>query len=46
MKSLDGIGHMNDLVANGITMAARSILNFMVSDGSVCAEARAQDQSM
>jgi putative flippase GtrA len=44
MKVLAGFGHMNYLLANGITIAACSILNFLVSDGFVFAET--QNQSM
>jgi putative flippase GtrA len=44
MKVLAGFGHMNYLLANGITIAACSILNFLISDGFVFAETR--DQSM
>lgn len=38
MKVLAGFGHMNYLLANGITIAACSVLNFLVSDGFVFAE--------
>jgi putative flippase GtrA len=40
MKVLAGFGHMNYLLANGITIAACSIVNFLVSDGFVFAEER------
>lgn len=40
MKVLAGLGHMNYLLANGITIAACSILNFLVNDGFVFAEER------
>jgi putative flippase GtrA len=45
MKVLAGLGHMNYLLANGITIAACSVLNFLVSDSFVFAEAR-ENQSM
>jgi putative flippase GtrA len=45
MKVLAGLGHMNYLLANGITIAACSVLNFLVSDGFVFAETR-DNQSM
>jgi putative flippase GtrA len=45
MKALAGLGHMNYLLANGITIAACSVFNFLVSDNFVFAEAR-EDQSM
>ena len=45
MKVLAGVGHMNYLLANVITIAACSVLNFLVSDGFVFAET-ADDQSM
>jgi putative flippase GtrA len=38
MKLLAGLGHMNYLLANAITIAACSVLNFLVSDGFVFAE--------
>jgi putative flippase GtrA len=38
MKLLAGVGHMNYLLANGISIAASSVLNFVVSDGFVFAE--------
>ena len=40
MRLLAGVGNMNYLVANGITIAACSVGNFLVSDGFVFAEAR------
>jgi len=45
MKLLVGVAHVNYLVANGITIAAFSIFNFLVSDGFVFAAARAENQS-
>ncbi len=45
MKVLAGLGHMNYLRANGITIAACSVLTFLVSDGFVFAEPR-ENQSM
>jgi putative flippase GtrA len=39
MKMLAGLGHMNYVLANGITIAACSVLNFLVSDGFVFAQA-------
>jgi putative flippase GtrA len=45
MKVLAGLGHMNYLLANGITIAVCSVLNFLVSDNFVFAEAR-ENQSM
>jgi putative flippase GtrA len=44
MKLLVGMGHINYLVANGITIASCSIFNFLVSDGFVFS-ARAENQS-
>ena len=35
MKLLVGIGHVNYLMANGITITACSVFNFLVSDGFV-----------
>jgi len=46
MKLLAGVGHMNYIVANAITIALCSILNFLVSDGFVFAETRVENQSM
>ncbi len=40
MKALAGSGHVNYLMANGLTIAACSVLNFVVSDGFVFAETR------
>ena len=45
MKMLAGLGHMNYLVANGITITACSVLNFLVSDTYVFAETT-RNQSM
>jgi putative flippase GtrA len=45
MKMLAGPGHMNYLLANGITIAACSVLNFLVSDTYVFAETT-RNQSM
>jgi putative flippase GtrA len=45
MKMLAGLGHMNYLPANGITIAACSVLNFLVSDTYVFAETT-RNQSM
>jgi putative flippase GtrA len=45
MKALAGLGHMNFLLANAITIAACSVLNFLVSENFVFAEAR-ENQSM
>jgi putative flippase GtrA len=45
MKVFVGMAHFNYLVANGITIAACSIFNFLVSDGFVFATARAENQS-
>jgi putative flippase GtrA len=41
MKLLVGLGHMNYLLANEITITACSVVNFLVSDGFVFAAARA-----
>ena len=38
MKVLVGIGHVDYLLANGITITACSVVNFLVSDGFVFAE--------
>ncbi len=46
MKLLVDLGHMNYLLANGITITACSVVNFLVSDGFVFAENRAETQSM
>ncbi len=45
MKLLAGVGHMNYLLANGITITACSVVNFVVSDGFVFAEGRREIQS-
>ena len=45
MKVLAGLGHVNYLLANAITIAACSVLNFLVSDGFVFAETT-DNQSM
>ena len=45
MKMLAGLGHMNYLLANSITIAACSALNFLVSDRFVFTETR-ENQSM
>jgi len=37
MKLLVGLGHMNYLLANGITITGCSVVNFLVSDGFVFA---------
>ncbi|HEV3205743.1 MAG TPA: GtrA family protein [Terriglobales bacterium] len=46
MKLLVGLGHMNYLLANGITITLCSVVNFLVSDGFVFARRRAGPQSM
>ncbi len=46
MKGLVGLGHLNYLLASVITIAACSILNFLVSDGLVFAEREVSGQSM
>jgi dolichol-phosphate mannosyltransferase len=46
MKVLVDLGHVNYLLANGITIAACSFVNFLVSDGFVFAGNRAGTQSM
>ncbi len=45
MKMLAGLGHMNYLAANGITIVACSVLTFLVSDTCVFAETT-RNQSM
>ena len=45
MKLLAGLAHINYLLANGITITACSVLNFLVSDGFVFAD-RTETQSM
>ena len=42
MKVLAGLGGMNYMLANGVTIAACSVLNFLVSDGFVFTETRNQ----
>ncbi len=46
MKLLLGLGHMNYLLAGGITITACSVVNFLLSDGFVFAEDRTEIQSM
>lgn len=46
MKILVGLGHVNYLLANGITITACSVVNFLVSDGFVFAERQAKNHSM
>ena len=46
MKLLVGVAHVNYLLANGITITACSIFNFLVSDGFVFVASRAENQSM
>lgn len=46
MKVLVDLGHMNYVLANGITIAACSLVNFLVSDGFVFAGNRTGAQSM
>jgi putative flippase GtrA len=46
MKLLVGLGHMNYLLANGITITACSFVSFLVSDGFVFAADRTETQSM
>ncbi len=45
MKVLAGVGHVNYLLANGITITACSVFNFLVSDGFVFAADRTETQS-
>lgn len=45
MKLLAGVGHMNYLLANGITITTCSVVNFLVSDGFVFAEGGREIQS-
>jgi putative flippase GtrA len=40
MKLLVGVGHVNYLLANGITIMACSVVNFLVSDSFVFADRR------
>jgi putative flippase GtrA len=46
MKLLAGVGNVNYLLANGITITACSVVNFLVSDGFVFAADRREPQSM
>lgn len=46
MRLLVGVGHLNYLLANGITITACSVVNFLVSDGFVFAADRTGTQSM
>lgn len=46
MKLFVDFGHVNYLVANGITITVCSLVNFLVSDGFVFAPDRAETQSM
>ena len=46
MKVLVGLGHVNYLLANAITITACSIVNFLVSDGFVFAERPARNHSI
>ena len=46
MKALVGLGHMNYLLANGITITGCSVVNFLVSDSFVFAVDRTETQSM
>jgi putative flippase GtrA len=46
MRLLAGLGHMNYLLANGITITACSVVNFLVSDGFVFAAGGTETQSM
>jgi putative flippase GtrA len=45
MKLLVGFAHVNYLLANGITITACSVVNFLVSDGFVFAPDRTETQS-
>ncbi len=45
MKLLVGFAHVNYLLANGITITACSVVNFLVSDGFVFAADRTETQS-
>ena len=45
MKLLVGFAHVNYLLANGITITACSVVNFLVSDGFVFASDRTKTQS-
>ena len=46
MKLLAGLGHMNYLLANAVTITACSVINFLVSDGFVFAAGGTETQSM
>jgi putative flippase GtrA len=46
MKLFVDFGHVNYLVANGITITVCSLVNFLVSDGFVFAPDRTETQSM
>jgi putative flippase GtrA len=46
MKLLVGVGHTNYLLANGITITACSVVNFLVGDGFVFAADRPETQSI
>jgi len=46
MKLLVGLGHVNYLLAIGITITVCSVVNFQVSDGFVFAADRRETQSM
>jgi putative flippase GtrA len=46
MKILVGLGHVNYLLANGITITACSVVNFLVSDGFVFTPRQARNHSM
>lgn len=46
MKLLVGVGRVNYLLASGITIAACSVVNFVVSNGFVFAADRTETQSM
>jgi putative flippase GtrA len=46
MKLLVGLGHVNYLLAIGITITVCSVVNFQVSDGFVFAADRTETQSM
>jgi putative flippase GtrA len=46
MKLLVGVGNVNYLLTNGITITACSIVSFLVSDGFVFAANRKETQSM
>ena len=46
MKLVVDFGHMNYLPANGIAITLCSVVNFLVSDGYVFTQDRAETQSM